>query len=284
FASEAALKSDGNLSINGGERVEIKNITGTKEIERALNYEHIRQKNVVRGGGVITLESRQWNPQLGVTKTMRKKETEADYGYTFEPDLTKIEIKKSLIDKLKKGLPELPDQRQKRFIKEYGMHEKEAEKLTSEKAISDIFEKAAKKVGAKIAAGWISGPLKKTLNYNDTTYIGSGLKDEWIISLLSSFAKKDYTDHVTEQIIRKMVELKKDDKSVAKTLGLGKIEDKGKIKDIVKKVIETNEVAVNDYKSGNEKSLHFLVGQVMRATKGQIDANTAKKEILLELK
>lgn len=284
FASEAALKSDGNLSINGGERVEVKNITGTKEIERALNYEHIRQKNVVRGGGVITLESRQWNPQLGVTKTMRKKETEADYGYTFEPDLTKIEIKRSLIEKLKKGLPELPDQRQKRFIKEYGMHEKEAEKLTSEKAISDIFEKAAKKVGAKIAAGWISGPLKKTLNYNDTTYIGSGLKDEWVISLLSSFAKKDYTDHVTEQIIRKMVELKTDDKSVSKMLGLGKIEDKGKIKDIVKKIISVNVVAVKDYKSGNEKSLHFLVGQVMRETKGQIDANTAKKEILLELK
>ena len=215
---------------------------------------------------------------------MRKKETEADYGYTFEPDLTKIEIKKSLIDKLKKGLPELPDQRQKRFIKEYGMHEKEAEKLTSEKAISDIFEKAAKKVGAKIAAGWISGPLKKTLNYNDTTYIGSGLKDEWIISLLSSFAKKDYTDHVTEQIIRTMVELKKDDKSVANILGLGKIEDAGKIKDIVKKVIKSNEVAVNDYKAGNEKSLHFLVGQVMRETKGQVDANTAKKEILSELK
>ena len=284
FASEASLKSDGNLSIDGGKRVEVKNITGTREIEKALNYEAIRQRNVVRGGGKIVQESRQWNPQMGVTKMMRTKETEEDYGYIFEPDLTKIEIPKQLIDKLKKELPELPDERQKRFIKQYKMHEKEAEKLTSEKAIADVFEKAAKMAGAKVAAGWLSGPLKKTLNYNDMSYSNSGLKDEWVIGLLVLFAKKEYTDHVTEKILRKMVELKIDEKSAAKKLGLGKIEDKSLIKDVVGKIIKTNADAVRDYRSGNEKALHFLVGQVMRETKGQVDANTAKKHILEELK
>ncbi|MCK4808453.1 MAG: hypothetical protein KAS90_02410, partial [Candidatus Aenigmarchaeota archaeon] len=131
--------------------------------------------------------------------------------------------------------------------------------------------------------GWLSGPLKKTLNYNDLTYSNSGLKDEWVISLLSSFAKKEYTDHVAEQILRKMVELKVDDKSAAKKLGLGKIDDKSMIKDVVDKVLKSNADAVKDYRGGNEKALHFLVGQVMRETKGQVDANTAKKHILEEL-
>ncbi|MEA2003523.1 MAG: Asp-tRNA(Asn)/Glu-tRNA(Gln) amidotransferase GatCAB subunit B, partial [archaeon] len=257
---------------------------GTKEIEKALNYEAIRQRNVVRGGGTIVQESRQWNPQMSVTKMMRTKETEEDYGYIFEPDLTKIEIPKQLIDKLRKDLPELPGERQKRFIKQYKMHEKEAEKLTSEKIIADVFEKAAKKVGVKVAAGWLSGPLKKTLNYNDISYSNSGLKDEWVIRLLVSFAKKEYTDHVTEKILRKMVELKIDEKSAAKKLGLGKIEDKSMIKDVVGKVIKANADAVKDYRSGNEKALHFLIGQIMRETKGQVDANTARKHILEVLK
>ncbi len=280
FASDAALKSDGNISLDGGDRVEIKNISGTKEVERALNYEKIRQKNVIRAGGKVVQETRQWKPQMGVTKSARTKETEDDYGYIFEPNLTKIEIHEEQVGKIKESMPELPDEKQERFIKQYKMHEKEAEKLTSEKAIADLFEMAAKKVDARIAAGWLSGPLKKTLNYNDMSYTGSGLKDKWIITLLEKFAKKEYTDHVAEQTIRKMVELGCDEKIASKKLGLGKISDSGKIKDIVSRVVGSNKKAVDDYLGGEEKSLHYLVGQVMRETKGQVDANTAKKEII----
>ncbi|MBW6451919.1 MAG: Asp-tRNA(Asn)/Glu-tRNA(Gln) amidotransferase subunit GatB [DPANN group archaeon] len=283
FTSDASMRSDGNISttIDGkmGQRVEIKNITGTKFVEKALKYEEIRQKNVIRRGGTITLESRMWNAKLNITKESREKETESDYGYIFEPDLTKITITKKQIEDIKKSLPELPEERLKRIVKEYKINEKTAESIVSEKAIADLFEEISDKIDVKIAAAWLSGQLKKTLNWNNIKFANSGLKKEWIITLFTDFNNKKYTDHTTEQILRKMVEIKKDPNTVAKELGLN-LETKMDLNKIAKDIISKNEKAVEDYKNGNYKSINFLVGQIIRETKGQTDAKTAKDKIL----
>ena len=280
FSLEASMKSDANLSVNGGNRVESKNITGVKEVHKALSYEKIRQKNVVKFGGKIELESRLWDPVAGVTRRMRKKETEADYGYIFEPDLPVFEISKDDIECIKESLPELPDEKRIRFVKQYGLHESEAEKLVSEKELANLFEKVQEKTGVKIAASWIAGQLKKTLNYNKTSLRKSRLSDKEIILALMKFKNGEFTDHITEMILRKMVESGKSVDDAVSELGLKTINNKKEISAVISKVVDKHSMAVDDYLGGVEKSLHFLVGMVVRETKGQVSAKDAKDNLI----
>ncbi len=284
FSLEASMKSDANLSVFGGDRVETKNITGVKEVQRALRYEHIRQNNMHRFGKKIEMESRLWDPVGGVTKRMRRKESEADYGYIFEPDLPVIENEKEKILQIKKSLPELPDEKRIRFVKQYQLHESEAEKLASEKELADLFETAAKVVGVKIASGWVAGALKKTLNYNNLSFRKSGVKGDEVIKVLKMFKKGDFTDHVTETVLQKIVESGRDADSVIKELGLKRIDDKKIIETVILKILAEEQRAVDDYLGGAEKSLNYLIGKVMRETRGQVDAGTAKKSIVEAIK
>ena len=277
--TQAVLKSDANISLNPegleGTRVEIKNITGTKEVEDALKYEIIRQKNLISKGAQIRRETRTWNPEIGTTHEMRGKEEEAEYGYIFEPDLTKIELKKEFLDSIKKEIPELPDEKFERFVKQYKIHQKLAESLVSEKDIAELFENISKKIKPEIAASFLAGDLKKTLNWNNLKYKTSGLKDEWIFELLEEFQKGKITDKNTEQSIRKMIEEKKSAKEIIKKYNLAKTEIDLEL--VLKKVLDANKQAVDDFKKGEKKALEFLVGQVMRETRGQVDATEIRK-------
>lgn len=282
--SDASIKTDANISLMGGERVEVKNITGTKDIERALSYEYIRQKNVYKRGSTITQETRGWNQESGTTKLMRTKETEADYGYIFEPDLTEISIDNTLKKETKKALPELPDEKRSRFIKQYKINPKAAEGITSEARLADLFENVAKKIKVDIAASWIGGPLLKTLNYNNLTYKTSGLKEKWIINLLHDFQNNTYSDMITEKILWKMIDDKTDHKTAAKKHGFSAIDNTLDIEKITENIISSNQKAVIDYKNGEEKTLNYLIGQVMKYTKGAIDAKTAKSILIKKIK
>jgi aspartyl-tRNA(Asn)/glutamyl-tRNA(Gln) amidotransferase subunit B len=283
--SKAVFKSDANVSIAGGHRVEIKNITGTKEIEQALKYEIVRQSNMLRRGERVVQSTRMWNPDLQATQALREKETEEDYGYIFEPDLTVIEISQEDIRKIRKGLPELPDQKFARFVKKYGISEKLAESLTAELDIANLFEAVAGKVPPKLAASWIAGYLKKTLNYNGIRWKDSKLKEEWVVGLLRMFEKGEYTARNAELIIRHMVSGKIPPEEAAsrhnipKAIGKAGAKEGGKIEAAVKSVLEENPKAVQDYKSGEEKALHFLVGLCMKETRGAVDAKEVRKLI-----
>ena len=282
-SSKAVFKSDANISLDGGKRVEIKNITGTKEIEQALKYEIIRQSNQLKKGEPIQQSTRMWNPEMGVTQALREKETEEDYGYIFEPDLTVIEIEQASLQAIKASLPELPDQKYERFLSHYKISDKLAESLTSELDIANLFESVSKKIPPKLAASWIAGYLKKTLNYNQLRYKDSHLKEEWIVQLLHMFEKGEVTDRNAELIIRKMVDDKAGPEDVmhkhkiAKTLKLDLTEHLKFAEEKVDAIIKSNQKAVEDYKSGEEKALHFLIGLAMRETKGSIDANEIRK-------
>ena len=283
--TQAVLKSDANISLNPegveGTRVEIKNITGTKEVEDALKYEIIRQKSMISKGVQIKRETRTWNQDIGSTHEMRGKEEEAEYGYIFEPDLTKIELPKQFLDSIKNKIPELPDEKYERFVKQYKIQEKLAESLISEKDIAELFEKSSKKIDAKIAAGFLAGDLKKTLNWNNLKYKTSGLKDEWIFELLEEFQKGKITDRNAEQAIRKMVEEKKSAREIIRKYSLAKTEID--LKNVLNKVLGENKKAVQDYKKGEKKALEFLVGQVMKETRGQVDATEIRKVLEKQL-
>jgi aspartyl-tRNA(Asn)/glutamyl-tRNA(Gln) amidotransferase subunit B len=280
------MKTDANVSIKygdkQGQRIEIKNITGTNDIERALKYEILRQTSMAKRGVEVVQETRMWNPDLGTTMQMRTKETEEEYGYIFEPDLTMIEIKREMSDKAKKSLPELPDQRYARFIKEYGLPAKVAESIVSEKELADLFEEIAGKVDARLAGTWISGYLKKTLNWHSLRFREAGLKKEWIVDLLNIFEKGKITDRNAEMAVRFMIEEGKGPDEVVKKHGLGK--GSVDIDYAVKKVLGSNRKAVSDLGRGEEKALHFLVGQCMRETHGKADAEDIRKAIKKALK
>jgi aspartyl-tRNA(Asn)/glutamyl-tRNA(Gln) amidotransferase subunit B len=282
--SRAVVKSDANISINGGKRIEVKNITGTKEIEQALNYEMIRQNNIVSRGGKIEQATRMWNPDLRVTQELRTKETEEDYGYIFEPDLSCIDIGENKILSAGKAIPELPDEKYARFVKQYKVSPKVAESLVSELEIANLFEAVAKRVSPGIAGSWISGYLKKTLNWNGLTFRRSGLRQEWILKTLMLFEKGKLTDRAAEMVIRYMVEEKKDPETIIKKHELAKASDMNQIRKVVSEVIGKHRNAVDDYKMGEEKALHFLIGLCMRETKGRVDAQTFRKLILEKIK
>jgi len=281
-ASSAVIKSDANISLNfagrPGQRIEVKNITGTKDIERALKFEIVRQASLMKRGMEVKRETRMWNPQTGATQSMRGKEAEEEYGYIFEPDLTMLEIGAGMVSAARKSLPELPDQRLARFVKQYRLSPAVAESVVSELDLAELFEQVAKQVNPRIAGSWIAGYLKKTMNWNNVRFRESGLKKEWIMGLLKLFEAGRITDRNAEMAIRKMVEEKQPPEAVIRKHKLGKQEvDLGAV---VKKVLDSNRQAVQDFGKGEQKALHFLVGQCMRETRGQVDANDIKKAIV----
>ncbi|RLI96285.1 MAG: Asp-tRNA(Asn)/Glu-tRNA(Gln) amidotransferase GatCAB subunit B [Candidatus Aenigmatarchaeota archaeon] len=281
-ASSAVMKSDANISLSGGARIEVKNITGTKDIEKALKYEFVRQSSMIKRGVAVKRETRMWDPALGTTRHMRGKEEEAEYGYIFEPDLSVIEVGKPMIDGIRKSLPELPDQKFARFVKDFKLPQKVAESIISEVDLADLFEDIASKVSPKVAGTWIAGYLKKTLNWHGIRFREAGIEKGWITGLLRMFERGDITDRNAEMAIRYMVEEKQPPEKIVKKHKLGKAELD--LTGIVAKVMKANNKAVKDYKAGEEKSLHFLVGQCMRETRGQADANEIKKAIIRALK
>lgn len=279
---EGALRVDANISLEGGVRVEIKNITSFKDVETALKYEIVRQGNLVKGGKKVERETRAWNSALKVTKSLRTKEEESEYGYIYDGDLPKISLDRSKIEVIKNKMPELPDQRFRRFVRDYHLPEKVAESIVSEWDLAELFEQVAKGIDPRLAGTWISGYLKKTLNWHGLMFRESGLKPEWIVSLLKMFKAGKITDRNAEMAIRRMVEEKRKPEGIIRKHNLGKAALD--LDSVVKKVLDKNKQALEDYKKGEEKALHFLVGQVMRETRGQADAGEIRKAILKLLK
>lgn len=276
--SRAVIKSDANISLRGGDRIEVKNITGTKEIEQALQYEILRQSSLVRRGERVVQATRAWNPDRGTTQELRAKEAEAEYGYIFEPDLTPIEIGEEVCDRVRKELPELPEQRFARYVQDYDLPSAVAEAVVSDRELAGLFEEVAKKVDPRLAGSWIAGYLKKTLNYNEVSLSASGITAASMVSLLKLFKDGMITDKNAELTIRKMVEEKLPAETVVKKYRYQV--RRFDLDLIAKKVVDANPAAVQDYRNGQEKALNFLVGLVIKETSGGASAQDVRKVLL----
>jgi aspartyl-tRNA(Asn)/glutamyl-tRNA(Gln) amidotransferase subunit B len=254
------IKADANISIKetGYTRVEIKNITGFKEIERALAYEIQRQRN-----GEVRQETRSWNAEKGITQEMRIKETEEDYGYIFEPDLVPVDIKKQKI-------PEMPHEKAARFVKQYKLSEEDAHVITNEYSITELFEKAAK-VNPVLAARWIRRELVRVLNYNNIDPAEMNIDEKQFISLLENLVKNKITEKVGQRIIERLAVGYIDVDKFIEEQGLETISDKVTVEKFVKEAIAENPKAVDDFKAGKETAFNFLLGAVMRKAKGKAD-------------
>jgi aspartyl-tRNA(Asn)/glutamyl-tRNA(Gln) amidotransferase subunit B len=283
-AEESSIKADANVSIKESDysRVEIKNISGFKEIERALNYEIDRQKKMVKERKKIVLETRAWDSDVGITRSMRLKETEADYGYIVDPDLVVSEIDDKWVEKIRSELPELAHEKTKRFIKDYKIDNVDAAVLSAQIEIAELFEKVASKISPKLAAKWLRRELARVMNYNNLDFADIEIDETHLIDLLSLVEKKDITENVAQKILEKLIQKPFDVKVYIKKEGLGAVKDTKALEDFCKQVIDSNEKVIGEYKEGNVKSLNFLMGQVMRLSKGTADPGQVR-ELLIKL-
>ncbi len=273
---EGALRVDANISIMGGQRAEIKNISSHKGVERALLYEIVRQKNVLRRGGVVVQETRHFDEAREITLSMRTKEEAHDYRYFPEPDLMPLKIS-GWAPAIKATLPELPDARRLRFVEQYGIKDDHAKALTSEIRLAEFYEDVAKKVDSKTAAVWICDVLKGELNYRDLTI--DAFKKEHILEIIELLASKKITEDGAVDIIRTLLDKGGSPEEIVKGKGLAVV-DGDIVETAALEAIKENPQAVADYRAGKEKALNSLVGAVMKKTKGRADARKVR-EILV---
>jgi aspartyl-tRNA(Asn)/glutamyl-tRNA(Gln) amidotransferase subunit B len=217
---------------------------------------------------------------------LRKKETEEDYRYFPDPDIPPVLVTKEMIEGVRKEIPELPRQKSDRFVSDYGIKPDDAWILVSEIELANLFESMSKELKGKeqAIASWIRGPLKKQLNYRDLTFKASGLSKNDSVLLFKEFSSGFITDDGMEKALIEMLDKKISYSDVISTLNLGKINDSLELEEIVNGIIAKNPKPVEDYKAGNEKSLNFLVGQVVKETEGRADSKAVKEIIIKKIK
>jgi aspartyl-tRNA(Asn)/glutamyl-tRNA(Gln) amidotransferase subunit B len=281
---EGAMRCDANISIRGSKRVEIKNISSFKEVEKALNFEISRQRGILQKGERVVRETRHWDEIRKVTISLREKEEEHDYRYFPEPDIVPIAIGKGLIDQVMARMAELPDARAERFVREYGIPRYDAQVLTGEKALADFFETCAKAYGdAKTVSNWVMGDLLGALHDKDLELAEARITPDSFAEMLSMIKEGEISGKIGKIILREMVTSGKRPKEIVKEKGMERIADRDYLDAVVSEVFEENRKAVEDALR-DEKAAHFLVGQVMRKTGGKGDPQLVNEVVKERLK
>lgn len=273
---EGSLRCDANVSVRPvgqkelGTKTEIKNINSFRGVERAIEYEAMRQAQLLEDGGTVVQETRTWDEKEGVTKSMRKKEEANDYRYFPEPDLVPFTVSDEYIEEIRKTLPELPDARKARYMKSYGLAAYDADYLTNDKDRADYFE-AMVAAGAepKEAANWLMGDFAKLLSRDNLEMKAAPVQAAAMADLLKLIAKGTISGKIAKQVFAEMWTSGKDPETIVKEKGLVQISDTGALEELAAKVIAANPQSVADFKAGKKKAVGFLMGQIMKETKGK---------------
>jgi len=285
---EGSMRCDANISVmpkgsdKFGTRAEIKNVNSFKALERALEYEIDRQIELVEDGEEVVQETRLWDDNAGVTRSMRGKEDAHDYRYFPEPDLMPLVISREWVEKIRETMPELPEQKRQRYMS-LGLSEYDASVVVEQMDLAMFFDEVLKlganpKVAVNFLMGEISAYLKEEkLSINDTK-----LTPENLVELISLIEKATISNNIGKQIIVEMMKDGEKASSIVEKKGLSQISDTGAIKEIAQKIIDANPSQVEAYRGGKDKLFGFFVGQVMKETKGRANPQ-AVNEILKEL-
>ncbi len=280
---EGSLRCDANISIRKegeklGVKTEIKNMNSFKAVERALNYEMKRQIKALKEGKRIVQETRLWDENREITASMRTKEEAHDYRYFPEPDLVPIEIDREWIERIRKSLPELPEARKARFIKAYQIPDYDASILTSSRELADYYEesiRASSKLQAlgsklnKAIANWIISELLRELKEADIEIKECKVSPGHLAEMVALIDKGSISGKMAKEVFVQMFETGKRASQIVEEKGLAQISDEEALAAVIDKVIKENPKVVEDYKKGKEKALGYLVGQVMKETKGK---------------
>jgi aspartyl-tRNA(Asn)/glutamyl-tRNA(Gln) amidotransferase subunit B len=289
---EGSFRCDANISIRPRgstellAKVEVKNMNSFKAVYRALEYEAERQRKAVAQGRKLTQETRGWVEDKGKTVSQRSKEYAHDYRYFPEPDLPPLMFEPDRIERIRAQLPELPETRRDRFMSDYSLPLYDANLLTSSRAMADYFEdclatyeykRLPPDKGAKEVSNWILGEVSRILNANniDIATFRKKVAPEQLVRLLILNTEGSISTATSKSVLEKMYEAGRDAQEIIEAKGLSQISDTVQIEEIASRVIATNPRAAADYRAGKEQSLKFLVGQLMKETKGRANPNLA---------
>ena len=287
---EGSFRADVNVSVRKkgdtklGTRTEMKNMNSFRSITRAIEYEIDRQIDVIEDGGKVEQETLRWDDVSGKTFSMRDKEDAQDYRYFPDPDLVAIKLSEEYIENIKKGLPELPESRKERYLKEYNLSEKDANIITASKYLSDLFEGAIKVCNnPKAVNNWIISDISRILNETEMEPIEIPFDSNQLGKLVILIDKGTISSSIGKKVLEELFENPRDPEEIIKEKGWIQISDEGAIREVVKKVLEANPKSIADYKAGKDKALGFLVGQAMKETKGKANPQMLNKLFLEEM-
>ena len=276
---EGTMRADVNISIEGGKRAEVKNVNSIRGAYKVLKFELIRQKNILRRGGEVQQETRAYLESQMITVPMRLKEDADDYRYIPDPDLPPLKIDPAHVEEIRQNMPEPAHLKTERFVEEYGIDKKDAKVLTSELELADAFEEVCKEVDANVAARLMRDELKRVLHYNKIQYAESKITPSDIVELINLIESKQVTPEAAHKLIEQMPGNDKTPTEIGNEMDIiGVVEDDA-IVNAINQAIEENPNAVEDYKNGKDNAVNFLIGQVMRLTRGKANAGETNKMI-----
>ena len=287
---EGNFRCDANISIRPigdtelGSKVEVKNMNSFRSVFRALEFEAKRQVETLEAGGRIAQETRGWVDDSEITVSQRTKEYASDYRYFPEPDLPPLVIQPEWVDSIRESLPELPRQRMARFVSEFGLSEYDAELLTTTKASADYFERAVESGNAegqderdlaKSVSNWLLGEMARLLNQTELTIDDVKIAPEQIVELQNLVKAGTLNSNMAKDVFERMFESGGSPAAIAEAEGLVQISDTDAVNAAVAEAIAANPQPVQDYLDGKETAIRFLVGQVMKATRGKANPQIA---------
>ena len=287
---EGSMRCDANISVmklgskEFGTRCEVKNVNSIKNVGDAIEYEAKRQVEILENGGQIDQETRKFNALTGTTKTMRSKEDAIDYRYFPDPDLAPLVITQEMIEKIKETMPELPEAKKARYIKDYNFSDYDAGVLTSSKEISTYFEKLIQKHNPKTASNWLTSELFGRLNKLAINITESPVTAEMLSELLDLIEDNTISGKIAKEVLDIMIETQKNATQIVEEKGLKQTTDMSEINKIIEEVISNNQKQVEQYKSGNDRIFGFFVGQVMKLSGGKINPQLANDLLKEKLK
>ncbi len=287
---EGSLRADVNVSVrkegdkNLGTRCEIKNVNSIKFMQMAIIYEAQRQVELLESGKSINQETRLFDTKKNETRSMRSKEDAHDYRYFPDPDLLPLNLDEELIEKIKKDLPELPDQKKERFIKDYSLSAYEANVLVSEKEISDYFEEVIKTSDVKLAKNWIMGDFFASLNEKNISISDSLVTAKKMAQLIDSISSGTISGRTAKEVFEVMKETGEEPNKIIESKELQQKSDPKELEVIIDKVISENKDKVEQYKSGKDKLFGFFVGQVMKISSGKANPQLVNQILKNRLK
>ena len=273
---EGSLRCDANISLREtgstelGVKTEVKNMNSFRALFRALEYEIDRQEELLTSGGEVVQETRHWDADANVTTPLRTKEYAFDYRYFPEPDLVPLELDRDFVEEIESALPELPADRRKRFLEDYELPAHDAALLTSSKAMGDFFEAAAaEKADPKAVSNWMMGELSAYINAQNIEMSEIRITPAQMAAMINLVDKGVISGKIAKSVFEEMLASGEDPARIVERKGITQISDEEEISQVIQEVIGENPKSVEDYKGGKEKAIGFLVGQVMRKTKGR---------------
>ena len=289
---EGSFRCDANISIRPSNskkllpKVEVKNMNSFKAVYQALEYESGRQRDVLEEGGELVQETRGWIEEAGITVTQRTKEYADDYRYFAEPDLPPLVLDRAWIEEIRASLPELPEVRRDRFMTQYNLSLYDANVLTSSKAMADYFENCVKLMDsskAKAVSNWLLGDFSRLLNATNIEIENVKISPKHLTELLDLVDNGTISGPAAKAVFEEMFGTGKKASEIITEKKLSQISDAGEIREVVKQVMTNNSGAVADYTSGKQQALTFIIGQVMKATRGRANPGVVKEIIIEEL-